>query len=154
MLSSSQFAVQAKSKKRTIAQITKDDKVMDSQEWKSTIWIEKYAPKTLTELAIQKKKLEEFLELADNPGVLVLTGPPGSGKNALLNAYASEKALKLVKYQETNTLYDEDVYGRRKEVMGGRAYYPKDVEDLISFVRKYTDIGRSRRPIKMTSFCQ
>ena len=48
------------------------------------IWTEKYAPRILSELAITKKKIEEFIEFAENPGILVLTGPPGSGKNALL----------------------------------------------------------------------
>ena len=64
--------------------MTGEEKKEKPYEKASIIWTEKYAPKLLSELALTKKKIEEFIEFAENPGILVLTGPPGSGKNALL----------------------------------------------------------------------
>ena len=93
-----QFVEKPRSRKRTLAQMTAEDRGENPRAQASTIWTEKYAPKTLGELALTKKKIEEFIELAENPGVLVLTGAPGSGKNALLTAYASEKGFKLVRH--------------------------------------------------------
>ena len=87
---------------------------------------------------MNKKKVEEFQDIAESPGILILNGAPGSGKNALLNAYASEKGYKLVRYRDTNTLHDDEMYGARKEVYGGRAYYPKEAENLLAFIRKHT----------------
>ena len=53
------------------------------------MWIDKYAPKTIDELAINKQKVRDFMKVAENPGIMILTGPPGSCKNALINAYVS-----------------------------------------------------------------
>ena len=52
------------------------------------MWIEKHAPRTLEELAVNKKKVKEFIEIAEEQGgFLVLFGPPGSCKNALVSTY-------------------------------------------------------------------
>ena len=118
------------------------------------LWIEKYAPKTLQELAINKKKVEEFAQIAESPGILILNGAPGSGKNALLNAYASQKGYKVIRYRETNTLHDDEMYGGRKEVYGGRAYYPKEVENLLAFIRTHSHAASHRKPIGASAFCK
>jgi len=34
----------------------------------STLWIEKYAPKTIEELVINKKKVEEFIKIVEENG--------------------------------------------------------------------------------------
>ena len=102
------------------------------------MWIEKYAPKCTDDLAINKQKIREFLNLAQSPGLLILTGPPGCGKNALINAYVTEKGHKLYKYTETNTQHMDELYGEKELVLGGKKFYPSDLENLITFIRKHS----------------
>ena len=123
----------------------------------SIMWIEKYAPKTIDELAINKQKVREFTKLVENPGIMILTGPPGSCKNALINAYVSQFGHKLSSYVDTNTLHVEDLYGAKEMVLGGRTYYPKDLENLIGFIRKHSfsstgGTATHRRPLMMSGF--
>ena len=107
------------------------------------MWIDKYAPKTIDELAINKSKAREFIKVAENPGIMILTGAPGCCKNALIKAYVSQFGHKLSKYVETNTLHVEELYGEKTMVLDGRTYYPKDLEDLLSFIRKHTFSGNT-----------
>lgn len=56
----------------------------------SSLWTEKHAPQTIDELVINKKKVQEFIELVESHGgggFLVLHGAPGSCKNALIRTY-------------------------------------------------------------------
>ena len=108
----------------------------------------------MQELAINKKKAEEFAQIAESPGILVLNGAPGSGKNALLHAYASQRGYKLIRYRDTNTLHDDELYGGRREVLGGRAYYPREAENLLAFIRKYSHVASQRKPIGASGFCR
>lgn len=62
----------------------------NSQLYKQNdLWIEKYAPQALEEMIIQDKKIKEFSEIMQNPKakLLLITGPPGCGKNSLVNLY-------------------------------------------------------------------
>lgn len=92
------------SKKRTIDQLTKPEvengsggmsggaKTATGCKDASALWIEKYAPKSLDELAVNKKKVEEFIRIVEENGgggFLVLQGAPGSCKNALIDTYCS-----------------------------------------------------------------
>ena len=83
----------ASSKKRTVGEITKEgsssgNKRAQNVNDASMMWIEKHAPRTLEELAVNKKKVKEFIEIAEEQGgFLVLFGPPGSCKNALVSTY-------------------------------------------------------------------
>ncbi len=87
------------SKKRILTKITKTS--VDN-----SLWIEKHAPKTIEELVINKKKVQEFIDIVEENGgggILVLHGPPGSCKNALINAFCSQKSVKLVRFTDTKT---------------------------------------------------
>lgn len=78
--------------KRRLDQITELSRESPgkAEEEQAEMWIDKYAPKTIEELAINKQKVREFMKVAENPGILVLTGTPGSCKNTLIKAYASQ----------------------------------------------------------------
>jgi len=61
---------------------------------------EKYKPKNLAEFVDQTEALEQFLEWIKNwrPGskALLFHGSPGTGKTALVHAYANEKNLEFI----------------------------------------------------------
>ena len=102
-----------------------------------TLWIEKHAPQTMEELVVNKKKKDEFVEIANGGGFLVLHGAPGSCKNALINAYCQQNGIKLVRHSDIKTQHLEELYGQKRAIAGyGRsAQYPDDLENLIAFIR-------------------
>ena len=103
-----------------------------------TLWIEKHAPQTMEELVVNKKKKDEFVEIANGGGFLVLHGAPGSCKNALINAYCQQNGIKLVRHSDIKTQHLEELYGQKRAIAGyGRsAQYPDDLENLIAFIRR------------------
>ena len=71
------------SKKRTLGEITKPNasgsgghnKAVGQPQDPNMLWIEKYAPNTIEELVINKKKVKEFIDIAEDDtggGFLVL----------------------------------------------------------------------------------
>ena len=94
------------------------------------LWIDKYAPQTSKDLAIHKKKVDEvreWLQRADTalqlglpptPRLLVLTGPAGSGKSAVLRVLADELGFETCEWVEPRAAsrwQDED----ERELGGG-----------------------------------
>ena len=77
--------------KRRLNQLAEQENknVSKTSDDQAELWIDKYAPKTIDELSINKQKVREFMKVAENPGIMILTGTPGSCKNALIKAYAS-----------------------------------------------------------------
>jgi len=77
-------------------------------ELESTNWLENFVPKTVDELAVHNKKIEE-LQLwfnsydssvkTNNPGaILLLTGPPGSCKTTALKLIASNLDYEILEW--------------------------------------------------------
>ncbi len=68
----------------------------------SSNWTEKFAPQSIDELAVHAKKIDEIREWIKrwqsdkNTGsVLLLTGPPGSGKTASIRLIAKELSFDI-----------------------------------------------------------
>ena len=124
------------------------------------LWIDRYAPKTIEELAINKKKVAEFLEMTQGgqaASILLLHGPPGSCKNAMIQALSSQFNHKVVKFSDVKTLHLDDIQGERKQigVSGGSTYYPGDLLNLIDFIRTAScSSGNTRARPAFSSFAK
>jgi len=83
-----------------------------------SMWTEKYRPKSLKEFVNQKEALEKFLAWIKKwkPGskALLFYGPPGVGKTALLQAYATEKGLDLIEMNASDYRSAQQIH----EVLG------------------------------------
>ena len=116
------------SKKRTVQQKTQS--VGEAQASKGSnqgdftdkrLWIEKHAPQTIEELVVNKKKVKEFIDIAEEGGgggFLVLHGAPGSCKNAMIKAYCLQNGAKLISHSDVKTQHLDDLYGLRQTVAG------------------------------------
>ena len=64
------------------------------------LWVDKYAPKTLADLAGQGKAVREVTALVESfqPGKgIFIVGPIGSGKTSIVEALAKEKNYQLMR---------------------------------------------------------
>jgi HrpA-like RNA helicase len=53
---------------------------------------------TLADLAVNAAKVEEFKRIAESAQMLILQGPTGCGKNAMIKAYCAERGMKLERF--------------------------------------------------------
>lgn len=79
------------------------------------MWADKHSPTTSAELAMHKKKVDEirqWLRLADaslqlglppTPRMLVLSGPPGSGKSSMIRVLSHELGFEVCEWIEPRT---------------------------------------------------
>lgn len=81
-------------------------KIVNSQ-FKSSYWVDNFAPQSLNDLSVHPKKIEEiqkWLEFAEQnrhqkPGpILLLTGPSGSGKTVALRLIAKERGFDILEW--------------------------------------------------------
>ncbi|KAK1322004.1 Cell cycle checkpoint protein RAD17 [Acorus calamus] len=125
------------------------------------LWVDKYEPCSLPELAVHKKKVEEVKiwleermqtskEVYRNQ-TLVITGPAGVGKSATVHVIASHLGVELCEWKTpTPTLWKEHLHSANL----GIRYMSKldEFEAFIEHIRKYpvlpsASMGRSRKPI-------
>ncbi|CAK9320767.1 unnamed protein product [Citrullus colocynthis] len=128
---------------------------------RNELWIDKYRPHSLEELAVHKKKVEEvkvwFEERLRTPkdasgnNVLVITGPAGVGKSATINAIASHLGARLCEWDTpTPVIWQEHLHNSS----AGIQYTSKldEFENFIGRMRKYGVIPScfpvdSRQPV-------
>ncbi|KAF8246018.1 hypothetical protein K440DRAFT_554181 [Wilcoxina mikolae CBS 423.85] len=84
----------------------------------TTPWPEKYAPRTVEDLALNKMKvkevrtwLESVLGWTSRQRVLVLRGSAGTGKTATVNALAKEMGVEILEWRNPHSATDGDEYG-------------------------------------------
>ncbi|XP_020699959.1 cell cycle checkpoint protein RAD17 isoform X5 [Dendrobium catenatum] len=112
------------------------------------LWIDKYEPSSIAQLAVHKKKIEEvkcWLEdrLVTSKGslgnVLLLTGKTGVGKSTAVRVIASQLGAQLCEWTTpTPTLWQEHVHNINSE------YHKVDIgenstnhcEELVSFLER------------------
>ncbi|KZT53578.1 hypothetical protein CALCODRAFT_47481 [Calocera cornea HHB12733] len=88
----------------------------------TALWIDKYAPTSLEELAVHKRKVQDvqrWLEEATTGGatgkltkyrrLLALTGPAGAGKTATIRTLSKEMSIDIVEWR--NSQEDQDIFG-------------------------------------------
>lgn len=63
-----------------------------------------------------------------------MTGPPGCGKNTLLNVYCKQKNVQLIKFRDVKETYLSEV-SEKKKFEGTEDYYPEDLENLLYFLK-------------------
>ncbi|KTW29350.1 hypothetical protein T552_01305 [Pneumocystis carinii B80] len=80
------------------------------------MWNEKYRPLTVSDLAVSKRKVAEtrnWLSIALNENLkkklIILTGPPGSGKTATINVLSREMGFEILEWQNPMSVLSEDI---------------------------------------------
>lgn len=98
----------------------------------AAMWIDKYAPQSSKDLAMHKKKVDEvrdWLKKADvslqlglppSPRLLVLSGPSGTGKSAMLRVLGREMGYEMCEWVEPRSLgrelmWDDEHRGRDQD---------------------------------------
>ncbi|KAJ3684532.1 hypothetical protein LUZ61_013696 [Rhynchospora tenuis] len=124
------------------------------------LWVEKYKPRSLSDLAVHKKKVEEVKNWLEERlkvskeglrNYILLTGQAGIGKSAVIHAVASEVGAELCEWRTpTPTLWSEHLHNSNP----GLRYMSKleEFESFVETIRKYsllspTDTSESKRPV-------
>lgn len=125
------------------------------------LWVDKHKPRSLAELAVHKKKIEEVKEWLeervktskDGFGncALLITGQAGVGKSAAIHVIASQLGAELSEWTTpTPTLWQEHLHNTNSGIR-----YTSKLDEFETFVektRKYcllhpTYTGGSRKPV-------
>ncbi|KAA8914975.1 Rad17 cell cycle checkpoint protein-domain-containing protein [Sphaerosporella brunnea] len=89
-------------------------------------WVERYEPRTVDELALNKTKvkevrvmLEDMLDGSSRKRILVLTGPAGVGKTATVNALAKELGVEILEWRNPTSFVGGREYGEEGAFAAG-----------------------------------
>jgi hypothetical protein len=116
------------------------------------LWTEKYAPQCLEDMIVQDKKVQEFSSIMSNEKVkvLLMAGPPGCGKNSLLDLYCKRHNIELLRYRDEQ---DSRFVHESLDIARDFQSYPADLENIIHYLRVNAKQGqRTAAAVKASSF--
>ncbi|XP_057804748.1 cell cycle checkpoint protein RAD17-like isoform X2 [Salvia miltiorrhiza] len=122
-------------------------KVTSGSSGNKDLWVEKYTPSCLAELAVHKKKVEEvkswfeekFKNSADNScsNVILISGQAGVGKSATIYAVACHLGMEVYEWRTpTPTIWQEHVHNS-----GSGIQYMSKLDEFESFVERIRKYG-------------
>ncbi|CAN0918791.1 Cell cycle checkpoint protein RAD17 [Linum grandiflorum] len=111
------------------------------------LWVDKYAPRKLEDLAVHKKKVEEVQQwfkekMNDQKGssasnVLIITGPAGVGKSATIHVLASHFGARLYEWNTPiPTTWLEHLHSADTGI-----HYTSKLDEFVNFVEKVRKYG-------------
>ncbi|CAN1757851.1 Cell cycle checkpoint protein RAD17 [Linum perenne] len=111
------------------------------------LWVDKYAPRTLEDLAVHKKKVEEVqrwfedkmnvLKGSSASNVLIITGPAGVGKSATIHVLASHFGARLYEWNTPiPTTWLEHLHSADTGIR-----YTSKLDEFVNFVEKIRKYG-------------
>ncbi|KAK6237308.1 hypothetical protein QUC31_002777 [Theobroma cacao] len=114
------------------------------------LWVDKYKPRSMEELAVHKKKVEEvkswFEERLRTPkgeigsSVLIISGQAGVGKSATVRLIASQIGAQLCEWNTpTPTIWQEHVHNLSAGISG--INYTSKLDEFESFVERVRKYG-------------
>jgi len=113
-------------------------------------WSDRHAPKNSIDLAVNPKKVSEvktWLEFnlkAKSPGILLLIGPPGSGKTATIKVLAQEMNCYVQEWSNPleNIEYSKDQYSEIPYVSQSKSF-----NNFMLRANKYLSLGHGKSKV-------
>jgi len=110
------------------------------------LWIDRYKPTTTDQLAVQSKKVAEVRDWIsshlDRVGILLLMGPPGSGKTAIIDCLGRELSLEIQEW--INPVVQVD-YNQRGQDIVEEYYRFEDRADYVPQEKLFNDWARQSK---------
>lgn len=115
----------------------KFNEISKNKEYADTVhklYNQLWRPKSIKDLVINKKKIWEFEDFmnAKERKILILQGPSGWGKNALIDTYCNDNRFEIVRFKNTRMLSLNDFVG--EENMQTKT--SDDFETLLNFINE------------------